>query len=192
MKNLAKFLPLLIALWSCDSSTPNRKETLGDLDSILSIKCHLSAFAMESDDFPNISGDVDFVSNVNSFEKSFYDPKRKGSKYSLSQNELKELYAAVKKLKVTSHSMKYKCEATDAPSSNLLIRTQNSTYEIDDYCLQGSETLKTIYGIVYRTGFTQVIDTRPEKRRRARNRQSNAAGRTEGVRGARKMERPIP
>lgn len=46
---------------------------------IVKLEFHLCAFGVESDDFPNITGIVDFKSDTSMFEKSYYNPKYKSS-----------------------------------------------------------------------------------------------------------------
>src|ERR1043166_8131599 len=65
-------------------------------DSIVRIEMNLSAFGVESDDFPSINVLIDFTHDTSSCVKYFYNPAYKGSTYSLTKNEIIEVKKLLK------------------------------------------------------------------------------------------------
>ena len=120
------------------------------VDSIVKIEMALSAFGVESDDFPSIIALIDFEHDTSNCVKSFYNPSFKGSTYSLTRSEM----ISVKKLLIISDLEKLKTDyavsETDQPTSKTKIYTTKKTFVFDDYGLEGDYPLQELYKIVYR------------------------------------------
>jgi hypothetical protein len=140
----------LVGLISCPSSQPSTNKQLGDKDSIVKIEMNLSAFGVESDDFPSIDAVIDFSSHKGICVKSFYNPANKGSTYSLTKSEIDSIKILLKIADLEKLKTEYKISWTDQPSSKTKIYTTKKTYVINDYGLEGDYPLKELYKIVYR------------------------------------------
>lgn len=119
-------------------------------DSIVKVEMNLSAFGVESDEFPSVYAEIDFAHDTSNCEKSFYNPAFKGSTYSLTKNEM----IAIKKLLENSNleilKTEYTCNMSDQPTSTTKIFTTKKTFVFKDYGLLGDYPLKELYRIVYR------------------------------------------
>lgn len=123
----------------------------GDLrDSIVKIDMHLSAFGVESDDFPTIDAHIDFIHGKSNCEKTFYDPKYKGSIYSLTKSEMQAILNLVKIPDLKNLQGKYEYNATDQPTSTTIVYTTKTRYMVVDYGLIAPQPLKDLYKIVYK------------------------------------------
>jgi hypothetical protein len=58
-------------------------------DSINKVEMHLSAFGVESDDYPSIDVIIDFTQDTSYCSKWFYNPSHKPSTYKLSIDEMR-------------------------------------------------------------------------------------------------------
>jgi hypothetical protein len=117
-------------------------------DSIIRVDMHLSAFGVESDDFPSIDCYIDFKNDSSRCFKSYYNPAHKPSTYRLSQIEMKKvlrLLQDVKKLKTN-----YAVSLPDQPTSTITIYLGQQTITIKDYGLNGEYPLQELYKIVYK------------------------------------------
>ena len=130
--------------------TSNSYTTADIEDSVVKIEMDLSAFGVESDDFPSIKVAIDFTHDTSSCDKSFYNPAYKGSKYSLTKNEITFVKKLLKLSDLEKLKTEYKVEKTDQPTSTTKIFTTKKTFVITDYGLEGDYPLKEIYKIVYR------------------------------------------
>jgi len=111
---------------------------------------NLSAFGVESDNFPSIDVFIDFSKDYSNCIKTFYNPVYKGSTYSLTKKEMKEILKLVKSSDLEKLKKKYKVDMTDQPRSNTIIYTTKTKYTIDDYGLLGEYPLQELYKIVYK------------------------------------------
>ena len=127
-------------------STVNNNST----DHIVKIEMNLSAFGVESDDFPSIDVVIDFSKDTSICVKSFYNPAIKGSIYSLTKNEMNSILKLLKIEDLEKLKKKYKINRSDQPNSKTKIYTNKKTFIIDDYGLGGDYPLQDIYKIVYK------------------------------------------
>jgi len=134
----------LIALTSCGQASSTNAET------IVKVEMNLSAFGVESDDFPSIDAVIDFSKDTNVCVKSYYNPAYKGSTYSLSKTEMKDVINLLKISDVQKLKPEYKVSRTDQPNSTTIIYTSKRKYVIKDYGLEGDYPLKELYKIVYK------------------------------------------
>ena len=111
---------------------------------------NLSAFGVESDDFPSIDGVIDFSKDTSICVKTFYNPANKSSTYSLSKTEMKNILKLLKMSDIEKLKKEYKVGRTDQPSSKTVIYTRKTKFTIDDYGLEGDYPLQDLYKIVYK------------------------------------------
>ncbi len=138
------FVLFLILKKSIGQSVPSNTET------ILKIEMNLSAFGVESDDYPSINVFIDFEKDSSICFKSFYNPINKGSVYYLSKVDLKNITELLKisELKKLKHN--YKVQVSDQPNSKIIIFTNKTKYTIVDYGLNGNAILIKLYKLVYK------------------------------------------
>lgn len=117
---------------------------------ILKVDMHLSAFGVESDDFPSIDASIDFTHNSSVCYKTYYDPAYKGSTYHLSNGEMSQALALLQKADFESLKKCYRVAKTDQPLSTITVYTDSKTYSIEDYGLQGEYPLQKLYSLVYK------------------------------------------
>lgn len=110
----------------------------------------LSAFGVESDEFPSISVVIDFTNNTSRCEKSFYNPAFKNSTYSLSKSEMVAIKKLLSIFALDKLKTEYSCDMSDQPNSVTKIFTTKKTFVIKDYGLKGEDPLKELYSIVYK------------------------------------------
>ncbi|MDJ1467788.1 hypothetical protein [Xanthocytophaga flava] len=65
-------------------------------NSISKVEMHLSAFGVESDDFPSIDVIIDFQNDTSSCKKWYYNPAYKDSIYSLSRTDITKVLDLLK------------------------------------------------------------------------------------------------
>lgn len=84
---------ILLILTTLNSFGQNTKT---DIETIIKIEMSLSAFGVESDDFPSINAIIDFTKDTSICTKSYYNPDYKGSTYSLSKSDLTKVLGLLK------------------------------------------------------------------------------------------------
>ena len=119
-------------------------------DSITKIEMNLSAFGVESDNFPSIEAYIDFVQDSSNCVKSYYNPDFKRSSYNLSSIEMKKVLELLRNSDFGKLKNEYKVSKTDQPTSTTVIYTGNRKFVIKDYGLEGEYPLKELYKIVYK------------------------------------------
>ena len=112
---------------------------------ILEINAQLSAFGVESDDFPSIDAKIDFTNNSSSCLKSYYNPDKKSSIYKLTKNELKSIKEFLNEFDFEKIKKSYRSNLSDQPQSTLTIISTDKTITIYDYGLIGDYPLQEIY-----------------------------------------------
>jgi hypothetical protein len=141
MKKIFVLFIVSIGIFNCCQCQQNK---------ILKVEFKLSAFGVESDSFPSISGYVDFVKDSNNFFKSYYNPAIKSSSYKLSSDEIKNILQLLQNTNLDSLKKEYSIGKTDQPTSIIKVYTNIRTYSFKDYGLEGESPLKDLYKIVYR------------------------------------------
>ena len=111
---------------------------------------NLSAFGVESDNFPSIDAVIDFSKNKSECVKSYYNPAIEGSTYSLSKTDMEDILTLLNNSDLHKLKPKYKVTRTDQPRSKTVIYTSKTKYEISDYGLEGNYPLQELYEIVYK------------------------------------------
>jgi hypothetical protein len=111
---------------------------------------NLSAFGVESNDFPSIDACLDFEHDSSTCIKSYYDPEYNGSVYHLSSNEIQKVLHLLQNCNLKKLKTFYKVSKTDQPTSTITIYTKKDTFSIEDYGLEGEYPLQEVYKIVYK------------------------------------------
>jgi hypothetical protein len=119
-------------------------------NSISKVEKHLSAFGVESDDFPSIDVYIDFVHDSSICRKWFYNPAHKPSIYSLSNEEMKQALNLLQIINFEEFKNEYRTNTSDQPTSTITIYTTQKKFIIKDYGLEGNQPLPALYKIVYR------------------------------------------
>jgi len=138
---------LLLSIILVDQRSISQSRPKLPVDSMI---LYLSAFGVESDYFPAISGRINFVTGSNYFQRSFYNPAVKGSEYRLRKRSLDSLLTLFRNADLQKLKQEYRVTKTDQPTSTLIIYTYKGKFIITDYGLEGEFPLQEIYKIVYR------------------------------------------
>lgn len=141
------FLLLLFLAWT--NLTSNNMPPRTSSEVVLKIEMNLSAFGVESDNFPSIDAKIDFLKDTSLCVKSYYNPAYKDSLYQLSKAKMATLLKLVQTSDLNKLKSHYKVEHVDQPSSKTVIYTTKRTYVISDYGLKGDAPLPDMYKIVY-------------------------------------------
>jgi hypothetical protein len=142
------FLLTIATLTSCNSSRNGNINSSKEY--ILKIEMNLSAFGVESDDFPSIDAYVDFRNDSSNCNKSYYNPAYKGSIYYLSKNEIKNVLTLLERFDLEKLKKEYSVGSTDQPTSTTTIYTSTKKIIIKDYGLKGDYPLPELYKLVYK------------------------------------------
>ncbi|WP_033417881.1 hypothetical protein [Cytophaga aurantiaca] len=149
MKTIYLLTCILIGLYSCSNGQAKNTD-IDSPDSIVKIEMNLSAFGVESDDFPSIDVKIDFVNGTSTCVKSFYDPAHEGSTYSLTKSEMDAILKLLKISDLEKLKKEYTTNRSDQPRSKTKIYTTKKIFTIDDYGFEGEYPLQELYKIVYR------------------------------------------
>ena len=143
-------LLILFGLSFCTPSQNNASRLNPATNVITKIDMDLSAFGVESDDFPSIKAHLDFQNDSNICVKSFYNPAYKGFIYRLNKTETQKILNLLKNLDLEKFKKEYSVRSTDQPTSTIIIYTTTNQYSIKDYGLRGDYPLQEIYKIAYK------------------------------------------
>lgn len=119
-------------------------------DTILKVEMHLSAFGVESDDFPSIDVTIDFSKDTSICGKWYFNPAYPGSSYTLSKEEQQRVLKLFMQMNFDSLKTEFTTGKTDQATSTSVIFTTHGKYTITDYGLVGDAPLQEIYDIVYK------------------------------------------
>lgn len=119
------FITLTFSFCSSPQSNITTKQIL--IDSIIKVEMSLSAFGVESDDYPSIEAYIDFVHDSSICIKSYYNTANKGSIYHLSSNEIKKALELLQNSNLQKLNNEYKVEQTDQPTSTTTIFTNKQS-----------------------------------------------------------------
>jgi len=150
MKTLYLLTCILGGLYSCSNGQAKNADIDNSSDSIVKIEMYLSAFGVESDDFPSINARLDFSKDTSICVKSFYNPENEGSTYSLTKSEMNSIMELLKISDLEKLKKVYTMNISDQPSSTTKIYTTKKIFVIEDYGLEGDYPLQELYKIVYR------------------------------------------
>jgi len=149
MRNTYFLFIMTILFIGCNSSAQNDIIDK-NIDSVVKIEMNLSAFGVESDDFPSIYAVINLVNRTSECKKSYYAPSKQNKTYILSINEINKIIEILQNTDLEKFRNEYKVNKTDQPRSIMTIYTKKRKYIIDDYGLESDTTLIKIYNIVYK------------------------------------------
>ncbi len=141
---------VLVGLFGCSDGQTNASANDNVNDLLVKIEMNLSAFGVESDNFPSIDALIDFDKDTSVCVKSFYDPAHKGSTYALTKSEMNSILKMLKIEDLAKLKKEYKVNMPDQPRSKTIIYTTKKTFFVDDYGLEGDHLLQDLYKIVYK------------------------------------------
>ena len=141
---------IIVGLFSCSNGQTKTTTNDNSTDHIVKIEMNLSAFGVESDDFPSIEAVIDFSTDTSVCMKSFYNPANKGSTYSLTKSEMNSILKLLKIDDLEKLKKEYTVNKSDQPRSTTKIYTTKKTFVVDDYGLEGDYPLQDLYKIVYK------------------------------------------
>jgi len=124
--------------------------SVSKIDSVSKIEMNLSAFGVESDDYPSIKVFIDLKTDSSNCQRTYYDPKHKDSTYTLNKNEIMAIKALLQNSDLGQLKSKYSVDKSDQPRSTTKIYADKKNFEIDDYGLVGDYPLQQLYKIVYK------------------------------------------
>jgi hypothetical protein len=145
MKTNLYILTFVIFGFYCCSDRPDKTA-----DRIVKIEMNLSAFGVESDDFPSIEAKIDFLKDTGICIKSYDNPLYKSSTYSLTKSELQAILRLLDISKLEKLKKEYKVGKTDQPRSTTKIYLTEKVFVVEDYGLAGDSPLQELYKIVYK------------------------------------------
>ncbi len=119
-------------------------------EKLVKIEMNLSAFGVESDDFPSINAVIDFSKDSIACVKTYYNPSYNDTIYYIHEKEISNILNLLKISDIQKLKPEYKVTMTDQPSSKTTIYTTNTKYVILDYGLKGENLLIELYKIVYK------------------------------------------
>lgn len=119
-------------------------------NSISKIEMNLSAFGVESDDFPSIQVFINVKTGSSKCKKTYYSSKHKDSIYSLSKSDINSIKRLLKYSDLKQLKSKYSVNKSDQPISTTKIYTSLKNFVIEDYGLSGEYPLQELYKIVYK------------------------------------------
>ncbi|GAB5526186.1 MAG: hypothetical protein Roseis2KO_40580 [Roseivirga sp.] len=150
--NTMKQLILILTFVLCTEAKGQSDiiDQISQIDSVQRIEMSLSAFGVESDSFPSIEVEIDFLKNYSLCKKTFYNPAFKPSDYSLTERQMKDILDLLKISELESLKEEYSVNWSDQPRSITTVYTKHKKFVFNDYGLEGPEPLKTLYKLVYR------------------------------------------
>lgn len=134
----------------CHSIAPTIALENTHANKVLRLEMSLSAFGVESDNFPSIDAVVDFVVDSSLCKRSFYNPAFKPSSYVLAKTEIEELKKILSNTNLAGLKKEYSVNKTDQPTSTTSIYTTQQKFIIKDYGMESDSLLQKIYSIVYK------------------------------------------
>jgi hypothetical protein len=150
MKRIYILVIIVLAFAYCSNSQDKAISDKPLTDTFTKIEMHLSAYGVESDDFPSIDVSIDFVNNSSSCRKWFYNPAFKDSTYSFSKNVTDSILQILKRTDWEKIKKEYTVSKSDQPSSTITIFTESRKFIIKDYGLKGDGPLRELYTIGYK------------------------------------------
>ena len=141
---------LTLSFGNCVSAQTNKLVETIRTDHVERLEMHLSAFGVESDDYPSIDIYVDFLKDSSNCHKWYYNPKYKDSTYHLTSIEMQKVLSLLENLELDKLTTDYKSVMSDQPTSSTEIYLKQQKFKITDYGLQGEEPLKSLYLLVYK------------------------------------------
>ncbi len=149
-KVLYSFIYALFILTGCKTKQNEINHDSALTDSLVKLEMSLSAFGVESDSFPSIEAEIDFLKGTANCRKSFYNPKFRDSSYSLNTNEIEKIIRILNEPDFKNLNKDYSVDLSDQPTSTMTIYSVKQKLTIKDYGLRGPQALQELYKIVYK------------------------------------------
>ena len=146
MVRLLLFLVFIMTFIGCKNQEINK------------IEMHLSAYGVESDNFPDIKGFIDFEKGTSLCKISYYNPIYRPSEYSFSEEEKVRILDILEGINLDLLKENYSVRKTDQATSILIIYAKKKVYRIEDYGLEGDAPLPEIYKLIYKPGNPEKQD----------------------------------
>jgi hypothetical protein len=137
------FVPIFYLFCSTDKKTSQH-------DKLVKAEMHLSAFGVESDDFPSIDIFIDFVTDSSKCHKWYFNPSYRDSSYSLSKKSLNTIRELLESADLQNLQKNYDTQRSDQPTSTITLVTNDTSFVFKDYGLLAGEPLREIYKIAYK------------------------------------------
>lgn len=141
---------ILGILFSINIKSQSDDTNYCEIDSIIRIEMHLSAFGVESDFFPSIDVLIDFKTGSSYCKRSYYNPKYKMSSYTLSKEEMQKIQSLLNIKRLGQLKANYTRQVIDQPKSVARIYTTKKEFIFSDYGLIGTFPLSELYKVVYK------------------------------------------
>lgn len=140
----------LISCSSAEVTNRNYEPRSSTSGKVQRIEMHLSAYGVESENFPFIDVFIDFSADSSYCKKRYYNRKLKDSVYSLSKAEMLIVASLIEKSDLSKLKKEYNSGKTDQPTSKTIIHFNNNTLHFNDYGLEAEYPLSQLYKIVYK------------------------------------------
>lgn len=147
------FVIIILSFISCSSAEITNRNYLthsSHSNPVQRIEMHLSAFGVESDNFPSIDVLIDFSADSSYCRKWYYNPKYKDSIYRLTKAEMLIISSLMEKADLHKLKKEYTISQTDQPTSKTTIFLSNNTLQFKDYGLIAEYPFSELYKIVYK------------------------------------------
>lgn len=115
-----------------------------------SLEMRLSAYGVESDDFPCIDIMINYLNHTSHCRKWFYSPEHTDSIYSLTENDMQKILHTLVSADLEKLAKEYKTQTVDLPSSKTIVYSRKKVLTFNDYGLIAPNPLKEIYKIAYK------------------------------------------
>lgn len=117
---------------------------------LVHLEMHLSAFGVESDDFPDIVAHIDFKTFKGECHRSYDNPAYQPTTYYIDSIQVRAIMVLLQNSNLNALNTNYSTNRTDQPTSTTIIYTTVREYTIKDYGLDGDKPLPELYKLVYR------------------------------------------
>ena len=144
------FILLLLVLNFSSCSFGQSKPARQVADSVTRIEMNLSAFGVESDNFPSIVVSIDFVSGSSKCAKSYYNPIFKPTSETLPVDDIRKISLLFNNFDLTKLKANYAVSKTDQPTSTTIIYVGSRKFIVKDYGLIAPYPLQELYKIAYK------------------------------------------
>lgn len=134
----------------CFEKTKGPKASFIERQTITQIEMNLSAYGVESDEFPSIRVFIDVEKDSNRCERTYYNPKFKSMNYTLADSEIETLLALLNSEEFHNLRLAYVGSRPDQPTSTIKVNRNSASTTIVDSGLIGANVLQKIYHIAYK------------------------------------------
>jgi hypothetical protein len=138
---------LTLAVYSLAQTTQGDKV---DQRLVTRLEVELSAYGVESENYPSIKVVVDFLMDTSLCIKSYYNPSINGSFYRLSRADIRTIKRLLEDPEFKDLKHNYANKKTDQPVATTTVYKGQDKFVISDYGLEGTNLLKDLYGVIFR------------------------------------------